>query len=49
MTLAGWIIMTLACTGFTGLLLWFIHKVVVTPEAPAHLHSHVDIDTHDKE
>ena len=35
--------------GFTGLLLWCINKVVVTPEAPEHLHSNVDIDTHDNE
>ena len=34
MTIAGWIIMVLACGGFTGLLLWCVRKVVVTPEAP---------------
>ena len=49
MTPAGWIIMVLACTGFTGLLLWCIHKVIATPEASEHLHSPVDIDPHDKE
>jgi hypothetical protein len=49
MTLAGWIIMILACTGFTGLMLWCIHKVVTTPEAPEHLHAPLDVDTRDRE
>ena len=49
MTPAGWIIMIGACTGFTGLLVWCIHKVVVTPEAPEHLHAQPDIDTRDRE
>jgi len=38
----------LACGGCTGLLLWGVRKVVVTPEAPEHLHSQIDIDTHDE-
>lgn len=49
MTLDGWIIMVLACAGFTGLLLWCIRKVVVTPAAPQHLHAPGDIDTRDQE
>ena len=49
MTTAGWIIMTLACAGITGLLAWCIHKVVTTPEAPEHLHAQTDIDTRDRE
>ena len=48
MTTAGWIIMVLACGGFTGLLLWCVRKVVVTPDAPEHLHSQIDIDTRDE-
>ncbi|MBP7828373.1 MAG: hypothetical protein KA248_00500 [Kiritimatiellae bacterium] len=49
MTPAGWIIMVLACGGFTGLLAWCIHKVVATPEAAEHLHAQGDIDTGDRE
>jgi hypothetical protein len=49
MTIAGWIIMVLACVGITGLMLWCIRKVVVTPEAPEHLHAPLDVDTRDKE
>ena len=49
MTPAGWITMILACGGITGLLLWCIWKVVVTPEAPKHLHAQGDIDTRDRE
>ena len=49
MTPAGWIILIVACTGYTGLLLWCIHKVVATPEAPEHLRAPLGVDTHDKE
>ncbi|MCC5850416.1 MAG: hypothetical protein JJU29_20205 [Verrucomicrobia bacterium] len=47
MTIAGWIVFISAVTGMTGLLLWCIHRVVKTPDAEEHLHSPVDIDTHD--
>lgn len=47
MTAAGWMVMVLACVGFTGLLLWCIRRVVTTPEAPKHLHAQTDIDTRD--
>lgn len=49
MTTAGWIILVLACTGYTALLLWCIHKVVATPGAPERLHAPLDVDTRDKE
>ena len=49
MTIAGWIIMLSACGGIVALLSWCIRKVVATPAAAEHLHSHADIDTHDKE
>lgn len=49
MTTAGWIIMVLACAGFTGLLLWCVRKVITTPDAPDRLHSQIDIDTRDRE
>jgi hypothetical protein len=49
MTVAGWVVMFLACAGMIGLLLWCIHKVVTTPESYEHLHSQKDIDTGDRE
>lgn len=49
MTLAGWIVMSVAIGGMTGLLAWCIYKVVSTPGASGHLHSPLDIDTKDKE
>lgn len=47
MTLAGWIVMILGTTGMTGLLGWCVYKVVTTPGSTGHLHSPLDIDTHD--
>ena len=47
MTLAGWIIMVLACGGLTGLLLWCVRRVVRTADAPEHLHAPLGTDTHD--
>ncbi len=49
MTNAGWIIMLLACGGYTGLLLWCIHKVVATPGAETRIHAQTDIDPRDGE
>lgn len=48
MTPAGWSIMIVAVVGYAGLLLWCIHKVVATPEAPEHLHAPLDVDTRDR-
>ena len=47
MTAAGWFVFIFAVTGMTGMLLWCVYKVVRTPDAEEHLHSPVDIDTHD--
>ncbi len=47
MTTGGWVIMALALAGMTGLLCWCVYKVVSTPGSSGHLHSQVDIDTHD--
>jgi hypothetical protein len=47
MTLAGWIIMLLACGSITGLLIGCIRKVISTPESYDHLHAQTDIDPHD--
>jgi hypothetical protein len=47
MTTAGWIVMSAAIIGMTGLLVWCIYKVLTTPESTRHLHSPVDIDTKD--
>lgn len=49
MTPAGWIIMLLACGGYTALLLWCIHQVVVTPGAETRIHAQTDIDPRDPE
>lgn len=49
MTPAGWIIMVLAVAGYTGLLLWCIHKVVAVPEAADHIHAPLDVDTRDRD
>lgn len=49
MSIAGWIVMTLAVTGMTSLLGWCIYKVVSTPGSTGHLHAPLDIDTRDKE
>lgn len=47
MTTSGWCVMLLTVTGMTGLLLWCVYKVLSTPGSSEHLHSQVDIDTHD--
>ncbi len=49
MTLGGWIVMLLAVTGITGLLVWCVTKVIRIPDAPEHLHSQVDIDPGDRD
>lgn len=49
MTPAGWIIMSLATGGMTGLLGWCIYKVLATPGSTGHLHSQADIETPDVE
>jgi len=49
MTLGGWIIMVLSVGFVTLLLAWCIWRVVATPGSTEHLHSQVDIDTHDQE
>lgn len=47
MTLGGWIVMTLAVTGMTGLLAWCFWKIFHTPGSTEHLHSPVDIEPDD--
>jgi len=49
MTTGGWFMMVVTVLGMTGLLLWCIYKVLATPGATDHLHSQVDIDTHDED
>ncbi len=49
MTLTGWIFMIAGVGGMTTLLLFCVYKVVSTPGSTEHLHSQVDIDTHDTE
>jgi hypothetical protein len=49
MTAGGWVVMVLAVSGITGLLVWCVRKVLKTPGATEHLHSQIDIDTHDYE
>jgi hypothetical protein len=49
MSIGGWIIMTLAVSGITGLLGWCIYKVVSTPGSSEHIHAQTDIDPHDQE
>ena len=49
MTIGGWIIMTLAVSGMTGLLAWCVYKVVSTPGSSGHIHAQTDIDPHDTE
>jgi hypothetical protein len=49
MTPAGWIIMTLAVSGITGLLGWCVYKVVSTPGSAEHMHAPTDIDPGDQE
>lgn len=49
MTAAGWIIMTLAVTGITGLLAWCVYRVVSTPGSSERIHAQSDIDPHDSE
>lgn len=47
MTTGGWVVMALAVSGMTGLLCWCVYKVLTTPSSSEHLHSQIDIDTHD--
>lgn len=47
MTAAGWIVMSLAVFGMTGLLGWCLYKVLTTPGSTEHLHSPADIDPED--
>jgi len=47
MTAAGWIVMSVAIFGVTGLLTWCLWKVLSTPDSTKHLHSPADIDTND--
>ncbi len=49
MNSGGWIMMTLAVGGVTGLLVWCIYKVLATPGATERLHSTADVETPDIE
>jgi hypothetical protein len=49
MTLGGWIMMSVAVGGVTGLMLWCIYKVTTTPGSAERLHSQADIETPDVE
>jgi len=49
MTLGGWLLMTAAVGGVTGLLLWCVVRVISTPGSAQHLHSQADIATPDVE
>jgi len=49
MTSGGWMVMVLSVVGMTSLLAWCVYKVLSTPGSTEHLHSQVDIDTHDRE
>jgi len=49
MTIGGWMVMAATVTGMTGLLCWCVYRVLSTPGSSKHLHSQVDIDTHDRE
>jgi len=49
MTTGGWIIMTLAVTGMTSLLVWCVYKVISTPGSSEYIHAQTDIDPHDQE
>jgi len=49
MTSGGWMVMVLSVVGMTSLLAWCVYKVLSTPGSTEHLHSQVDIDTHDSE
>ena len=49
MITSGWVTMILS-VGFVTLLLgWCIYRVVKEPEAPKHMHSQGEIDTHDRD
>ena len=49
MSISGWLNMILSVGFVTGFFLWCIYRVLKEPEAPQHLHSQTDIDTHDQE
>ncbi len=49
MTISGWLMMAATVTGMTGLLCWCVYRVLSTPGSSEHLHSQVDIDTHDRD
>ncbi|MEX2606897.1 MAG: hypothetical protein WD708_06090 [Kiritimatiellia bacterium] len=47
MTPGGWIVMIIAASGMTALLVWCVWKVLSTPQSTRHLHSPADIDPED--
>ena len=49
MTAGGWIVMSVAISGMTALLVWCLYKVLSTPGATKHIHSPVDIEPEDEE
>ncbi len=47
MTTAGWIIMVLSVGTVTSLLAFCFYRVLCKPSSTDHMHSPIDIDTHD--
>jgi len=48
MSAGGWIVMTFAVAGMTGLLIWCLVKILSTPGSTEHLHSPADIEPDDE-
>lgn len=48
MTTSGWILMILSVGGVTTFFSWCLFRVLTSPGSSEHLHSQVDIDTHDQ-
>ena len=47
MTFAGWVFMILSLGFVLGLVVFCFSKVLRKPSAANHMHSPIDIDTHD--
>ncbi len=48
MTMAGWIIMLLSVGTVTSLLTFCFYRVLKKPRSADHMHSLLEIDTHDQ-
>jgi hypothetical protein len=44
MTIGGWIVMTVALGGMSGLLAWCVYRVLSKPSATEHVHSTLEMD-----